>query len=153
MVRPVDPAQGAFDFGENPEKPQRGKAGPSEFDEELARQKEDRSEKARQKRAVEEYLKDQRQPRSDMIRQAEIEKMKEILDKKAKVSQSSMISPQGNTTAAGRGTAYGGGAGAESGFGIQKMNKALNRNYKSGGKVKSASARADGCAIRGKTRA
>ena len=47
----------------------------------------------------------------------------------------------------------GGGAGAESGFGIQKMNKNLNRNYKFGGKVKSASARADGCCIRGKTRA
>ena len=47
----------------------------------------------------------------------------------------------------------GAGAGAESGFGIQKMNKPLGRNYKKGGKVKSASARADGCAIRGKTRA
>jgi hypothetical protein len=31
--------------------------------------------------------------------------------------------------------------------------KSPNRSYKSGGKVKSASARADGCAIRGKTRA
>lgn len=149
MVRPVDPAQGMLDFGENPEKPQRGKAGPSEFDEELARQKEDRSEKARQKRAVEEYLKDQRQPRSDMIRQAEIEKMKEILDKKGKVAQSSMISPQGNTTAAGRGTAYGGGD-LERGMMGGRMKKP---SYAKGGKVKSASARADGCAIRGKTRA
>ena len=34
----------------------------------------------------------------------------------------------------------------------QKLNQASDR-YKSGGKVKSASSRADGCAIRGKTRA
>jgi hypothetical protein len=149
MVRPVDPSQGAFDFGENPEKPQRGKVGPSDFDEELSRQKENRKEKARQSSAVEEYMKDQRQPRSDMIRQAEIEKMKEILDKKARVAQSSMVSPSGNTTAAGRGTAYGG-ADLEMGMKGSRMPKP---KLKAGGKVKSASARADGCAIRGKTRA
>ena len=32
-------------------------------------------------------------------------------------------------------------------------NKSPNRSYKSGGSVRSASSRADGCAIRGKTRA
>ena len=48
----------------------------------------------------------------------------------------------------------GGGAGGEMGFGIQKLNKNLNKNFKKGGKVKvsSASKRADGCAIRGKTK-
>lgn len=34
-----------------------------------------------------------------------------------------------------------------------KMNKNIKKPYKAGGKVKSASARADGCCIRGKTRA
>ena len=46
----------------------------------------------------------------------------------------------------------GSGAGGETGFGIQKMNKNLNRTYKSGGKISSASKRADGCCIKGKTK-
>ena len=48
------------------------------------------------------------------------------------------------------GGAKGGGGG---GAGIPKLNRDLTRNYKAGGKVYSASKRADGCAIRGKTRA
>ena len=72
------------------------------------------------------------------------------------VKQASMISPKGNTTAAGRGTAGGGGARSGGGGGssqslIQKMNP-LSKPYKAGGKVSSASKRADGCAIKGKTR-
>ena len=130
MVKPVDPTQGAFDFGENPEKPQRGKAGPSQFDEELAKQKEDRQEKARNKAAENEEFKDKRQPKSDLIRQAELEKMKEILNR-PKVS--------------------GGGGGG--GGGMPKLNRDITKAYKSGGKVKSASSRADGCCVRGKTRA
>lgn len=39
------------------------------------------------------------------------------------------------------------------GMGTGKMSRDITKNYKSGGKVKSASARADGCAIRGKTKA
>jgi hypothetical protein len=46
--------------------------------------------------------------------------------------------------------ARGGGGG---GGGIPKLNRDLTKNMKSGGKVSSASKRADGCAIRGKTRA
>jgi hypothetical protein len=77
------------------------------------------------------------------------EKVKEMAAKKAALAQSSMISPSGNTTAAGRGeTSKGGGGGA-----MPKSNRDLTKNYKSGGKVSSASKRADGCAIRGKTRA
>jgi len=128
MVKPVDPTQGAFDFGENPEKPEKRKVGPSAFDEELAKQKEDRQEKAKSKAAENEEFKDKRQPKSDLIRQAEIERMKEILNK-PKVS--------------------GGGGG----MGTGKMSRDITKNYKAGGKVKSASSRADGCAIRGKTRA
>jgi hypothetical protein len=128
MVKPVDPTQSAFDFGENPEKPEKRKVGPSAFDEELAKQREDRQEKAKSKAAENEEFKDKRQPKSDLIRQAEIERMKEILNK-SKVS--------------------GGGGG----MGTGKMNRDITKNYKAGGKVKSASSRADGCAIRGKTRA
>ena len=43
-------------------------------------------------------------------------------------------------------TSGGGGA-------MPKSNRDITKNYKSGGKVKSASSRADGIAIRGKTRA
>jgi hypothetical protein len=39
------------------------------------------------------------------------------------------------------------------GMGTGKMSRDITKNYSKGGKVKSASARADGCAIRGKTRA
>jgi hypothetical protein len=81
MVKPVDPAQGSFNFGENPEKPEKRKVGPSAFDEELAKQKEDRQDKAKSKAAENEEFKDKRQPKSELIRQAEIERMKEILNK------------------------------------------------------------------------
>ena len=47
------------------------------------------------------------------------------------------------------GSRGGGGGGVPS----DKMDKMKKMNYKSGGKVFSASKRADGCAIRGKTRA
>jgi hypothetical protein len=65
--------------------------------------------------------------------------------------QASMISPKGNTTAAGRGSTGGGGGGG--GMGNTKLsNRDLTKAYKKGGKVSSASKRADGCAIKGKTR-
>ena len=43
--------------------------------------------------------------------------------------------------------------GSGGGMGVGKMNRDITKNYSKGGKVKSASARADGIAIRGKTRA
>lgn len=46
-----------------------------------------------------------------------------------------------------------GGAGGGGGIPSDKMDKMKKMNYKAGGKVSSASKRADGCAIRGKTRA
>jgi hypothetical protein len=84
------------------------------------------------KAAENEEFKDKRQPKSDLIRQAEIDKMKEILNK-----------PK----------AGGGGGGGGGGMGTGKMNRDISKNMKAGGKVSSASKRADGCAIRGKTRA
>ena len=114
-------------------------------------------EKARQKArdfytSDPEYAKKMQQREEAKKQDEEMRRIvREKAEKRSALTQSSMISPKGNTTAAGRGGA--GGAGGESGFGIQKMNKNLNRNYKKGGKIKSASARADGCCIRGKTKA
>ena len=130
MVKPVDPTQGAFDFGENPEKPQRGKAGPSPFDEILTREEKAR-EKAKDRAVENKEFEDKRQPKSDLIRQTEIARMKEILDK-----------------------SKGGSGGVGSGSMTDPMErKAKPYNRAKGGIIKSASKRADGCAIRGKTRA
>jgi hypothetical protein len=38
------------------------------------------------------------------------------------------------------------------GGGMPKSNRDLTKNYKAGGKISSASKRADGCAVRGKTK-
>jgi hypothetical protein len=80
------------------------------------------------RKAENEEFKDKRVKASPLIVSSELAKMKEILSK-----------PKG-----------GGGGGMPS----DKMDKMKKMNYKSGGTVKSsASKRADGCAIRGKTRA
>jgi hypothetical protein len=80
------------------------------------------------KAAENKEFEDKRAKSSPLIAKAEIERMKEILDK-----------PRGGG---------GGGGGA-----MPKSNRDLTKNMKSGGKVSSASKRADGCCIRGKTRA
>jgi hypothetical protein len=112
---------GAFDYDKYMGK----KTGPSPFDEILTREEKAR-EKAKNRAVENKEFEDKRQPKSDLIRQAEIARMKEILDK-----------------------SKGGGGGG----GIPKLNRDLTKNMKKGGKVSSASKRADGCAIRGKTRA
>ena len=88
--------------------------------------KETDQDKARAKAAENEEYKDKRTPKSDLIRQAELDKMKEILNKPKGVS---------------------GGSGS---MGTGKMNRDITKSYKKGG---TASSRADGCCIRGKTRA
>ena len=84
-------------------------------------------DKAKARKAENEEFKDKRVKASPLTVSSELAKMKEILAK-----------PKG-----------GGGGGVPS----DKMDKMKKMNYKSGGKVSSASKRADGCAIRGKTRA
>jgi hypothetical protein len=79
------------------------------------------------RKAENEEFKDKRIKASPLTVSSELAKMKEILAK-----------PKG-----------GGGGGMPS----DKMDKMKKMNYKSGGTVSSASKRADGCAIRGKTRA
>jgi hypothetical protein len=78
------------------------------------------------KAAENKEFEDKRQPKSPQIRQEALNQMKQMLN---------MV-----------GSGSGGG-------GMPKLNRDLTKNYKAGGKVSSASKRADGCAIRGKTRA
>jgi hypothetical protein len=126
MVKPVDPAQSVFDFGESPEQSKKRKPADPGYKE--VHEKYNPPEKDPKPKAAEnEEFKDKRQPKSDLIRQAEIEKMKEILNK-----------PK---------------AGGGGGGGMPKLNRDISKNMKKGGKVSSASKRADGIAIRGKTRA
>lgn len=81
------------------------------------------------RKAENEEFKDKRVKASPLIVEAELARMKELTAPKSKGG--------------------GGGGGVPS----DKMDKMKKMNYKEGGKVSSASKRADGCAIRGKTRA
>lgn len=92
-------------------------------------------DKARARKAETEEFKDKRTPKSPLIQQAEMAKIREILS-----------TPKSSGS-------RGGGGGAASGDFMPKTGLNKKPTFKSGGKVKSASARADGCAIRGKTRA
>jgi hypothetical protein len=125
MVKPVDPTQGVFDFGESPEQSKKKKPADPGYKE--VHEKYNPTEKDPKAKAAEnEDMKDKRQPKSDLIRQAEIDKMKEILNK-----------PK-----------TGGGGGG----GMPKLNRDITKNMKTGGKVSSASKRADGCCVKGKTK-
>jgi hypothetical protein len=130
MVKRVDPisssAQISLGLEGEPEQLQRKKPvdpGYREIHEKYNPPEKDPKSKAAENKEFE----DKRQPKSDLIRQTEIARMKEILDK-----------------------SKGGGGG---GAGMPKLNRDITKNYKAGGKVLSASKRADGCCIRGKTRA
>jgi hypothetical protein len=85
-------------------------------------------DKAKARKAENEEFKDKRVKASPLTVSSELAKMKELTAPKSK----------------------GGGGG---GMPSDKMDKMKKMNYKSGGKVSSASKRADGCCIRGKTRA
>jgi hypothetical protein len=89
-------------------------------------------DKAKARKAENEEFKDKRVKASPLTVSSELAKMKEILS---------------------GGKGGGGGGGGGGGMPSDKMDKMKKMNYKSGGKVSSASKRADGCAIRGKTRA
>ena len=78
------------------------------------------------KAAENKEFEDKRQQRSKLIQQNEMAKINEIFERSK---------------------------GGSGGGGMPKLNRDLTKNYKAGGKVSSASKRADGCAIRGKTRA
>jgi hypothetical protein len=125
-IKPI-PASAQIDLGleGNPEQLQRKKPADPGYKE--VHEKHNPPDKDRKGKAAEnEEFKDKRAKSSPLIAKAEIERMKEILDKP-------------------RGGGGGGGAG-----GVKSM-KYEPVKYAKGGKV-SASSRADGCAVRGKTR-
>ena len=125
-IKPI-PASAQIDLGleGNPEQLQRKKPADEGYKE--VHEKHNPPEKDRKGKAAEnEEFKDKRVKSSPLTANAEIAKMKEILDKP-------------------RGGGGGGGAG-----GVKSM-KYEPVKYAKGGKV-SASSRADGCAMRGKTR-
>jgi len=127
MAGPIKPiaSSAQIDLGleGNPEQLQRKKPADPGYKE--VHEKHNPPEKDRKGKAAEnEEFKDKRAKSSPLVANAEIAKMKEILDK-----------PRG-----------GGGGG------MPKLNRDITKNYKAGGKVSSASKRADGCAMRGKTK-
>ena len=93
------------------------------------------------KRAVEKLEKEEARKAVDEENKAK----READEKKSKLKQRPMVSPEGNIF---RGATSGGGGG---GGGVKSM-KYEPKTFKSGGKVSSASKRADGCAMRGKTK-
>ena len=127
MAGPIKPiassAQIDLGFESEPEQLQRKKPadpGYKEVHEKYNPPEKDHKGKAAENKEFE----DKRAKSSPLVAKAEIERMKEILDK-----------PRG------------GGGGA-----MPKSNRDITKNYKAGGKVSSASKRADGCAVRGKTK-
>lgn len=96
----------------------------------VMRDAEKAQDKARTRAVENEEFKDKRTKSSPLIVNAEIAKMKETLNM-----------PKS------------GGGGGGGGGGIPKVGPKKPLDMKKGGKVSSASSRADGCAIRGKTRA
>jgi len=84
------------------------------------------------RKAENQEFKDKRVKPSPLVVEAELAKMRELTAPKSKSS---------------------GGGGGGGGSGMPKTGLNKKPEFKSGGKVSSASKRADGCAIRGKTRA
>jgi hypothetical protein len=126
MVKPVDPTQGVFDFGESPEQPKKKKPADPGYKE--VHEKYNPTEKDPKAKAAEnEEFKDKRVKTNPLVAQAEIAKMKEIMDK-----------PKG-----------GGGGG---GSGTPKVGAKRTPEFKKGGSISSASKRADGCCVKGKTK-
>jgi hypothetical protein len=126
-VNPISSAaQLDLGFGSTPEQLQKGRAadpGYKEVHDKYNPQEKDQKAKAAENKEFE----DQRQQRSKLIQQTEMAKIREILDK-----------PKG-------------GGGGSGGVGGLKSMKYEPVKYAKGGKV-SASSRADGCAIKGKTK-
>lgn len=128
-VNPISPsAQIDLGFGSDPEQLQKKKPAAEGYKD--IHEKYNPSEKDPKGKAAEnKEFEDKRKPQSPLIRQEALNQMKQML----------------NMTGSGSG---GGGGNA-----MPKLNRDITKNYKKGGKVSSASKRADGCCIRGKTRA
>lgn len=126
-VNPISPAaQLDLGFGSTPEQLQKGRAADPGYKE--VHEKYNPPEKDQKAKAAEnKEFGDKRQQRSKLIQQTEMAKINEIFER-----------------------SKGGGGGGGGAAGIPKTGK-KPYDFKKGGKV-SASSRADGCAVRGKTR-
>lgn len=124
-VNPISPAaQLDLGFGSTPEQLQKGKAADPGYKE--IHEKHNPPEKDQKAKAAEnKEFEDKRKPQSPLIRQQAINNMKQLLNMAD--------------------------SGSGGGRAMPKSNRDITKNYKKGGKV-SASSRADGCAVRGKTR-
>lgn len=116
---------------------------PSLFGHNMDRETEKANMEGMKKAAVEKL--DKQEAIKEAKAKAELKQETAADEFKKKNQQRPMISPGGNVF---KGATSGGG-----GIPSDKMDKMKKMNYKAGGKVKSASSRADGCCIRGKTRA
>lgn len=114
-------------------------------------------DKAKARAAENEEFKDKRVKSSPLIQQAEMAKMREILAKPRAETQEQTRMKYGNPVLEAHQAKQSSARGATGGAGGIELEGKMGRNtkpkMKAGGKVRSASARADGCAIRGKTRA
>jgi hypothetical protein len=124
-IEPVDPSKKTGSDGAEKYTPEE-KRGPGKFDEAL--------DKAKVERA-----------------RAEASKMAE--EHRAKVEAERPRTYTERLQDMGRLPKPTGGGGGGGGMGTGKMNRDISKLMKGGGKVKSASSRADGCCIRGKTKA
>jgi hypothetical protein len=172
-IEPVDPSKKPS--GDGQEKyPAKPKHGPGKFDDVLEKAKTDRMVEKEQIRKMGDALDKAGVPlpkpdtfpkttaafeaiaKSDAERaerkaekaRAEISRMAE--EQRAKVESERPRTYTERLQDMGRLPKSGGGSG---GGGMPKLNRDITKNYKKGGAVKSASARADGCCIKGKTRA
>jgi hypothetical protein len=136
MVKPVDPSKSTG--GDGQEKyPAKPKHGPGKFDESL--------EKAKSDRLVE---KEQVRKMGDALDKAGVPLPKPDTFPKTTAAFEAIAKSDAERAERKAAKASGGGGG-----GMPKLNRDITKNYKAGGKVSSASKRADGCAIKGKTRA
>ena len=122
-IEPVDPSKKVSGEGKEKYEPDL-KRGPGKFDEVLEKAKSDRA-----KAEIHEIAEKQRA-------KTEAERPRTYTERLQDMGR--LPKPSGGG---------GGGGGA-----MPKLNRDITKNMKKGGKVSSASKRADGCAIRGKTR-
>ena len=134
-VEPVDPSKKVGGNGNEKYTPPKEKFGPSEYDK--------AAEKVKEEKAKSEAAK------AEISRIAEAQKAKTKAESPRTYTE--RLQDMGRLPKPSVGSGKGGGGGGGAGGDFSGM-KGLDKPFKAGGKVSSASKRADGCAIKGKTR-
>ena len=133
-IEPIDPSKKVGDGKSDKYTPPKEKFGPSEFDKAAEKVKQE-NEKAKVEAAKAEVSKIAGEQKTN----AEATRQRTYTERLQDMGR--LPKPSG-----------GGGGGGGTGIGGKLGNRDLNRNGRAGGMVKSASSRADGIAIRGKTK-